>query len=180
MVIWLTGLSGVGKSTIGLALFNAVSVDKSNVVLVDGDTVRSVFALDANQQDYSLAGRRKSAERLQKISLWLDQQNIDVICSAISMFNDINQSNRELFSSYLEVHVAAPMSTLIERDNKGLYQSALAGQRQNVVGVDIPYDPPTTPDIVINNTFNPDDVAKYVSTIINAMKGKDDALPLHR
>ncbi len=180
MVIWLCGLSGVGKTTIAQALHHRLKPLDPKTILVDGDSIRQLFSHENSNTDYSLVARRNSAERIQNLCKWLDSESLTVICSSIAMFEDINKANRDLFSSYLEVHVDVPLATLIERDNKGLYQSAIRGETQNVVGIDIPYNSPNTPDLVINNSYDTEDIPKYVDTIIQTMKNMNDALPLHR
>lgn len=169
MVVWLIGLSGSGKSTIGLALYQQLVLVKEATVLVDGDGIRAIFKHES-QQDYSLAGRRVSAERLQEICLWLDKQGIDVICCNLGVFDDINVKNREVFSEYKEVFIDVPIETLINRDNKGLYKSALKGEQMNVVGIDIKYTPPCSPDLTIKNSHKPEDVNSYVERIISIFR----------
>ncbi|WP_139411378.1 adenylyl-sulfate kinase [Aeromonas veronii] len=166
MVIWLCGLSGVGKSTIASALFERLKIIKPDTVLVDGDCIRALFEHQNENKDYSLSARRVSAQRMQNICQWLDAQNILVVAASIAMFDDINQANRGIFSQYVEVHIHADIKTLVERDNKGLYQSALRGERRDVLGVDIPYLPPSSADLRIENSFNPADVDEYVNRIL--------------
>lgn len=166
MVIWLVGLSGVGKTTIGEAIYREMKSKNTGTVFVDGDRVRSLFQHDQDMVDYSLAGRRISAERLQSMCVWLDSEGLDVVCCAISMFQDINNANRGLFSDYREIYIDVPLETLVARDNKGLYQAALAGKIVNVVGVDIPYHAPTNVDLVIQNSFQADALHGYVEDIL--------------
>lgn len=166
MVIWLVGLSGVGKTTIGKALYSEMKSTNPSTVFVDGDKVRALFQHDMNTVDYSLASRRVSAKRLQSLCAWLDSEGLDVICSAISMFQDINDANRQLFSDYREVFVDVPLQTLIERDNKGLYQAVLRGEQSNVVGIDIPYQAPANPDLIIHNSQKETDILDYVTQIL--------------
>jgi adenylylsulfate kinase-like enzyme len=166
MVIWLIGLSGAGKTTIGNALYQQVKLNNDATVLVDGDGMRSIFKHES-QQDYSLEGRRISAERLQQICLWLDKQGIDVICCNLGIFDDINRNNREIFTDYKEVLIDVAIDTLISRDNKFLYKSALRGEQKHVVGIDIHYTPPSSPDLIIKNSQNTEDVDSYVEKIIS-------------
>lgn len=166
MVIWLIGLSGTGKTTIGHALYQQLKLKKEATILVDGDGIRAIFKHES-QHDYSLAGRRISAERLQEICLWLDRQGMDVVCCNLGIFDDINIKNRAIFSDYKEIFIDVPIEKLIDRDNKGLYQSALSGEQANVVGVDIKYTPPCSPDLIIKNSQKSEDVGRYVDKIIS-------------
>lgn len=166
MVIWLCGLSGAGKSTIASALVEQLKPRYPQTVLVDGDTIRAMFEHQSDTQDYSLVARRASAIRMQKICQWLDSQGLLVVAASIAMFDDINQANRSLFSRYVEVHVHADIETLAARDNKGLYQAALRGERKDVLGVDIPYKAPVNADLRIDNSFKDADIQSYVNRIL--------------
>jgi adenylylsulfate kinase len=165
MVIWLVGLSGAGKTTIGRALYASLKQERPQTVFVDGDEIRALFRHDLRADAYTLAGRRVNAERIQALCGWLDSQGIDVVCCILSMFQDISDDNRQRFSGYREVFVDVPLDILIERDDKGLYQSALRGEQAHVVGVDIEYRPPVTPDLVLHNSQVPDDLPGYVAQI---------------
>jgi len=152
MIVWLVGLSGAGKTTIGRALCEKwQSIDRATV-LVDGDEMRKIFRNDRSDDDYSVAGRRANAERIVELCAWLDRQGINAVCSILCIFPDILAANRELFSRYLEVVVDAPMDQLEARDGKGLYAAARSGEASNVVGVDIAFPIPEAPDLVIDNS----------------------------
>lgn len=167
MVIWLVGMSGAGKSTIGRCLYANLKKDKPGTVFVDGDEIRSLFNHDQVDGAYTLAGRKINAQRIQSICRWLDAQGLDVVCCILSIFQDISDENRKTFSEYREVFIDVPLSVLMERDNKGIYQAALCGHQCNVVGVDIEYSPPAAPDLVISNSFEELLLPEYVNSIIN-------------
>jgi adenylylsulfate kinase-like enzyme len=84
----------------------------------------------------------------------LSEQNIDVICTTISMFEDVQKSNRENITNYLEVYIKVPIEVLISRDQKGLYSRAINGEIKNVMGIDLDVEEPKNPDVVINNDGN--------------------------
>lgn len=150
MVIWLIGMSGAGKTTIGREVYALIKPSLPNTVFVDGDEVREIFRHDS-EDAYTVAGRRLNSERVSALCRWLDRQGINVVCSMLSIFEDHRQANRAAFSSYFEVYVDATLDELKTRDYKDLYRAAQAGHRCNVVGVDIPFLPPTSPDLVIRN-----------------------------
>ncbi len=152
MVIWIIGMSGAGKSTIGRAVYGLWKSQVPNTVLVDGDEVRGIFAQDRSPADYTLEGRRKNAERIYEICAWLDRQGINVVCCLLSIFPDVQARSRENLSRYFEVFVDVPVEVLAKRDAKGIYGPALAGQARNVVGVDIPFPPPPMADLVLDNS----------------------------
>lgn len=165
MVIWLIGMSGSGKTTLGREIVRQWKAQQSNTVLLDGDEVRRIFRQDLAEADYSLAGRRLNAERIFELCAWLDSQQINVVCSILSIFPDLRAKNRQHFQRYFEVYLNPPFETLIERDTKGLYRKALAGQMPNMVGVDIPFPPPEAADLQID-TSQTADIAKQARHIL--------------
>lgn len=166
MVIWLIGLSGSGKTTLGAQLAQCWRAREPNTVLVDGDEVRRIFRQDTQPADYSLAGRRKNAERVLSLCSWLDAQGQNVVCGLLSIFPDLRAENRVRFRRYFEVYLNPPRQTLIARDTKGLYRRALAGEICNVVGVDIPFPPPTGADMEID-TSQPADIGALARAILD-------------
>jgi len=156
MVIWLIGLSGSGKTTLGREIAQQWKQQQPNTVLVDGDEVRRIFRQDLAAADYSMAGRRTNAERIFELCAWLDAQQINVVCSILSIFPDLQAKNREHFQRYFEVYLNPPFDTLVQRDTKGLYAKALAGEMSDMVGVDIPFPTPTHADLEIDTSATAD------------------------
>lgn len=152
MVIWIIGMSGAGKSTIGRELYAQWKPCAPSTVLVDGDQVRAIFGQDRSPADYTIEGRRKNAERIYEMCLWLDRQDINVVCCLLSIFPEVQARARQQYSSYFEVFVDVPLDVLARRDDKGIYAPALAGTSCNVVGVDIPFPPPPQADLVLDNS----------------------------
>jgi cytidine diphosphoramidate kinase len=155
MVIWLIGLSGAGKSTLGRELVAQWRRSETNTVMLDGDEIRHIFGNDNDQQAYTVEGRRRNAERMVGLCEWLDRQGMNVVCCILSLFPDMRAENRLRFSAYFEVFLDAPMAVLEARDVKGLYAARRAGTTDNVVGIDIPFDRPETPDMVIDTSGTP-------------------------
>lgn len=151
MVVWIIGLSGAGKSSLGRALVHQWRERERNVVLVDGDQVRCLLGTDGQEQDYSLEGRRRNAETITRLCTWLDAQGMHVVCCILSLFPEMRATQRTRFSGYREVFIDAPLDALRARDGKKLYAEAAAGLRSNVVGVDIPFPRPTAADLVLHN-----------------------------
>ncbi len=151
MVIWLIGLSGAGKTVIGREVWRQWKAIRPDVVLLDGDEVREVFRHDRGANAHTVEGRRINAERMTSLCAMLDRQDINVVCSILSIFPDMRAGNRQLFSRYFEVFVDAPMDFLQQQDDKNLYAAARAGELQHVVGVDIPFPVPENADFVVKN-----------------------------
>ncbi len=151
MVIWLIGLSGAGKTTIGRALHQRMKARAPNTVFIDGDEVRKLFGHDAGPDAYTTQGRRENAQRITRLCSWLDRQGVNVVCCILSIFPEDRSENSKIFSRYFEVYVSVPMAELERRDSKGLYAAARKGSEKNVVGVDIPFPEPARPDMVLEN-----------------------------
>ena len=152
MVIWIIGLSGAGKSTIGQEVYRIWKQTAPHTVLVDGDEVRAIFG-HTGEEAYALEGRRVNAARIRAICKWLDSQGINVVCPVLSIFQEHRDANRTHFSRYFEVYIETAMDELLRRDSKGLYAGALAGTRKSVVGFDIPFVPPQHPDLTLANGY---------------------------
>jgi len=160
-VYWLTGLSGAGKTTIGKLLYKKLKEDKDDVVFLDGDTLRVVFG---NDLGYSKEDRKKSAMRNSRLCKELSDQGIHVVCATISMFNDCREWNRENIENYKEIYIKVPIEILIKRDQKKLYSKALKGESRNVIGIDIEFEEPKKPDIIIVNDNSKD--PKYLFNLL--------------
>lgn len=144
MMLWLTGLSGAGKTTIGTLLYQALKRQKDNVVFLDGDQLRQVFGDDLG---YTPDQRRKSAMRNARLCKLLADQGLDVICCTISMFDSVRDWNRANIPGYVEVYVKVSMETLRKRDQKGLYSQGDGA----VAGVNFSVEEPKQPDLVLEN-----------------------------
>lgn len=166
MIIWLTGLVGSGKTSIGRCLYEILKAEAPNTVLVDGDEIRNLVRFNTGDDAYSLEGRHAAASRYCDICAWLDSQDINVICCTISFFEDLRERNRQNLSDYFEVFISVPMEILQQRDVKNLYARALKGEIKNVVGVDLPLTPPENPDLVIDNSSPRSDFREIAEEIL--------------
>jgi adenylylsulfate kinase len=166
MVIWMIGMSGSGKTTLGREVVRQWRETTSNVVFLDGDEVREIFNKDRGEQAYTVEGRRRNAERITALCNMLDQQNINVVCSILSIFADMRAENRTRFSRYFEVFMDAPLDVLRQRDVKGLYSAYERGETSNVVGIDIPFEPPASADMVIDSSGEDPELERLASAIL--------------
>lgn len=142
-VYFFTGLAGAGKTTIGGLFYQRLKLQSPDAILMDGDRSRQ----ENGDHDYSTEARRRGAFSQFRRCKALSDQGKDVVLCSISMYRDVRAWNRENIENYREIYVKASMETLYRRDQKGLYTKV----RKDVVGVDLPWDEPETPDIVIEN-----------------------------
>ena len=165
-VLWITGLSGAGKTTIGRLLYAKLKELYPNTVLFDGDEMRGVFD---NECGYSYEERKADSYRWIKIANMLSQQGINVVCCVISMYDEIRAWNRTHYPAYKEIFLNVPMTVLRARDKKGLYSGAEKGTIKEVVGVDIKAEFPKQPEFEFINdgSLTPEEI---VAEILNGLK----------
>lgn len=142
-VYFFTGLSGAGKTTLGELFFNRLRAQKDSVVLLDGDRIRPVYNEDIGYTDED---RIKGASRTFRVCKMLSDQGLDVVVCSICMYSAVRAWNRENIPNYREIYIKVGRETLLQRNQKGLYTSG-----RNVVGVDLPFDEPKSPDFVVCN-----------------------------
>ena len=149
MIIWLVGLSSSGKTTIGKRIYKFwKKIDKATV-FIDGDKIREIFSNEISS-NYDIKDRKKNAERITNICLLLDKNDINAVVSVINIFPEMLMRNRKKFKNYYEVFLNPSFETLVKRDVKGLYRGANENNIKNVVGVDIKFNPPKKPDLILN------------------------------
>jgi adenylylsulfate kinase-like enzyme len=163
MVVWLVGLAGSGKTTIGSAFYEAWKLQNPATVFLDGDVFREIMG---NDLGHSVEDREKNGWRICKMCRHLDSQSINVVACVLSNYPEQREWNRQYYKQYLEVFIDVSIEKLVERDQKGLYSGALAGNIQGVVGVDIPFLKPEDPDITIRNENDISQIDNYVSSIL--------------
>ena len=142
-VYFFTGLSGAGKTTIGGLFYQRLKATKPNVVLLDGDEIRVAFGEDVG---YTNDERLRWAGRIFRVCKLLSAQGIDVVVCSIAMYESVRRWNRENIPNYKEIYIKVSKNTLMQRNQKGLYTAG-----KNVVGIDLPFDEPQSPDIVLHN-----------------------------
>ncbi len=174
MVIWVTGLSGVGKTTVSEALAALVKPRIPEMVLIDGDIVRAMFGASLG---YAEDNRVVQIKRLQNLALMLARQDLVPVVAALYSHPDLLQWNRENLPGYFEVLLDAPVSFVQARDSKSLYSNAAQRDVPQVVGLDIPWHRPQAADQVIDATagLTPEDQARQIAKAIPRLA---DALPM--
>lgn len=147
-VYWITGLAGAGKTTIGKLFYEKLKQTASNTVFLDGDILREVFGADLG---YSESERRKCAMRYARLCKMLQEQDMNVVCCTISMFNEVREWNRKQIRSYKEIYIKVSMTTLISRDQKGLYSGKTTEREKEVAGIQTVFEEPCHPDLILEN-----------------------------
>ena len=143
--IWFTGLSGAGKSTISAIVEQALRARGCQVEVLDGDVVRTHLSKGLG---FSKEDRDTNIRRIGWVCEVLTRNDVVAIAAAISPYRAIRDEVREKIGRFVEVHVECPIDVLAERDIKGLYKQALAGQIANFTGVTDPYEPPLNPEVI--------------------------------
>ena len=144
MVIWLTGISGAGKTTIARELLKRFKNSLPHLINVDGDEVRTLFN---NDLGYQLKDRKKQIQRIQNICKFLENQKMIVLASALYSDASILKWNRENFENYKEIYIKASLSLVKKADVKGVYSKSQKEKLKNIVGVDIKWNEPLSPDL---------------------------------
>jgi bifunctional enzyme CysN/CysC len=147
-VLWLTGLSGAGKSTIADIIERKLLADGRHTMLLDGDNVRHGLNRDLG---FTEADRVENIRRVGEVARLMTEAGLIVICSFISPFRAERGMVRELIApaAFFEVFVDTPLAECIRRDPKGLYAKARSGRLENFTGLDSPYEPPEAPEITV-------------------------------
>jgi adenylylsulfate kinase len=147
VTIWLTGLSGAGKSTIATALAERLRAQGLRTEVLDGDEVRENLSQGLG---FSRADRDTNIRRIAYVASLLTRNGVAVITAAISPYADARAAARKTIGAFVEVFVNASVDTCIARDPKGLYAKALSGVIPSFTGVSDPYEPPAAPELQID------------------------------
>ena len=149
--LWLTGLSGAGKTTLTTELVRELRNHGLAIEVLDGDEVRTNLSKGLG---FSKEDRDTNIRRIGYVSRLLSRNGVGVIAAAISPYRDIRDEVRAAVENdgalFIEVYVKCPIAVLAERDVKGLYKKALAGEIKEFTGVSDPYEEPLAPEVVVS------------------------------
>lgn len=163
-VVWLTGLSGAGKTTIANKLSKKLNSEGYHPIILDGDIMRTIL----KEQGFDEQSRKEYNRTIARLACYLQFSGHLVIVALISPYQKIRDEAREICRNFFEVHVAADLKTCIERDTKGLYSKALRGEIKDFTGISAPYEAPVNPELVLDTAACSVDVC--VDEIIQLLK----------
>jgi len=162
--IWLTGMSGAGKSTISHLLEQRLRACGACVEVLDGDVVRRYLSKGLG---FSKEDRDENIRRIGFVCELLSRNGVIAIAAAISPYRAVREEVRGRIANFVEVYVQCPVEVLVSRDVKGLYKKALAGEIPQFTGISDPYEPPLEPEVTVDSsTETPEQSLEKVWTAI--------------
>ncbi len=174
ITIWLTGLSGAGKTTTANALYSLLNNNNNACEILDGDDLRHGLNSDLG---FSQADRHENLRRLAEVAKLFNLKGFITIVSAISPYRQDRQMVRELHQSagleFIEVYIATPLEVCELRDPKHYYAKARAGEIKHFTGVDDPYEPPTHAELILDTqNVSPEQCAARIHERLETIKDK--------
>ena len=168
-IIWFTGLSGSGKSTVASHLQVVLHKQRIKTYVLDGDNIRLGLNTDL---DFSDHGRIENIRRIAEVAKLFADAGLITLCSFISPFEDDRQKAKDIIGekNFIEIYVKCDLAECEKRDVKGLYARARAGQIKNFTGIDSPYEAPKNPTIELNTSIQ--SINECVNKIIKTINNK--------
>lgn len=158
--VWLTGLPSAGKTTIARMLSGHLAALGWEVELLDGDEVRRGLSADLG---FDRKSRETHARRVSFVAKLLSRHGSVSIVALISPYRASREAARQEIGRFVEVYINTPLEVCIARDVKGLYRKAYAGELRDLTGVDDPYEPPESPEIVVDAArLTPEESAQFI------------------
>jgi cytidine diphosphoramidate kinase len=146
--IWITGLSGTGKSTLAAEVVQLLRDKGDCVVCLDGDQLRKVFStMHSTEKNYERSARLSLAMQYAHLCHVIAEQGVTVVIATISMFKEVHKWNRNNLHNYFEIFLKVPIDELRRRDPKGIYRRYDSGELKHVAGLDLVVDKPENPDL---------------------------------
>ena len=162
MILWITGISGSGKTTIGKTFYKQFVKKYKNTIFLDGDEFRSIFGRDLK---YTIKDRDKNAKRMTALVKYVSEQKINIIISANITSESYRTWCRKNLKNFIQIYIRAKIEALIKRDYKGLYKKALNKKIKNVVAIDLPFKDPKKVDLFITNNESKKKFLSKISVI---------------
>ena len=159
MVIWILGMSGSGKTTLAKMILNKT---KKKIIHIDGDSIREIYEKKLN---YTLEDREINAQRISRLTKYLSDQKIPTIVSVLSNFPKWLSWNRKNLKNYFEIYLKNDLNTLKKR-KPNIYSN----KKKNVIGLDLKFNEPKRPDLIIKNCNNLKKLNYFSKKISNIIK----------
>jgi adenylylsulfate kinase len=145
-VVWITGLSGSGKTEVAKIVTEKLKEKKFNTDHLDGETIRDIFP----RTGFSRNEVNRHIERVGLLASRLEKNGVFVVASFISPFGESREFVKELCGNFIEIHLATPLKFCEKLDHNNLYSRARKGEIKNLAGVDVKYEEPESPDLVLD------------------------------
>ena len=171
MLIWFTGLSGAGKTTIALAVTEKLKAANYKVELLDGDVVRTHLSKGLS---FSKEDRDTNIRRIAFVGNLLSRNGVIAIVAAISPYRSLRDEIRQSTNNFVEVYINAPLEVCEERDVKGLYAKARSGEILNFTGISDPYEAPISPELICHTDV--ETIAQSVDKVLDEILKKCNRL----
>lgn len=172
--LWFTGMSGAGKSTLANLVAEELLTRGHRVEVLDGDEVRTHLSKGLG---FSKEDRDTNIRRIGYVAKLLARNGVVAITAAISPYRDVRDEVRRAHQNFFEVYVKCSLEKLVERDVKGLYKKALAGELPNFTGVSDPYEEPLNPELVIESSR--ETVGDSLGRLLGALEAADLVFARH-
>lgn len=165
VTVWFTGMSGAGKTALAKPLEAELRRRGVRVERLDGDIVRQSLTRDLG---FTKEDRDTNIERVTFVAKLLTRNGVAVLCSFISPYREVRANVRHEVGNMIEVYCYAPLEKLVERDVKGLYKKAIAGEIENFTGISDPYEPPDQPEVVIDSST--ETIQESLTKVLNKLE----------
>ena len=162
---WFTGLPCCGKTTVADKVADILRSKGYKVERLDGDIVRKGLTSDLG---FTKEDRDQNIKRVTFVAKLLTQNGVAVLATFVSPYRERRKKTRKEIGSFIEIYTKCPVKVCMQRDVKGMYKKALAGEIKNFTGVDDPYEEPTNPELVLNT--DTETVEESVQKVLNTLE----------
>jgi adenylyl-sulfate kinase len=170
--LWFTGMSGSGKSTLSSLVAARLRALGARVELIDGDVVRTQLC---HGLGFSKDDRQENIRRIGFVCELLSRNGVIAVAAAISPYRACRDELRSRITHFIEIHMKCPVEVLVERDVKGLYKRAIAGEIPHFTGISDPYEAPTAPEVTIDSSK--DGLEDSVASILRVLEARGIIAP---
>jgi adenylylsulfate kinase len=165
--LWFTGMSGSGKSTLSSLVADRLRALGARVEVIDGDIVRTRLCRGLG---FSKEDRQENISRIGFVCELLSRNGVIAIAAAISPYRACREELRARIPNFIEVYMRCPVEVLVERDVKGLYKKALAGEIPHFTGISDPYEPPAAPEVTVDSSK--DSLEDSLASILRVLEAR--------